>query len=370
MFHSTIPQPYLEAWDIIRRDRYRDIPRLMHEGITVRIQVQEAPPPGVDPMSLETVTVREYWVRMSVAQVLDRVCGIVDTMELRLIEERFRGYALRRERQLCPEYRQAYAQMVEITERNRLVSFIYEGIPVRDSMWPEPRSIAVSPGEVFAAMRVCGVQIEHPHLQEFYGFVMRTEREQNWDRTNTWTIPRVGAYAPAPLSIQNLQEEYYRITQAQIDAITAGFNVFGYSNQSLSEAKASSERGLALIKRVVTAEEFQCFQEKHYIDVTGKKFRYRIKKAGQTVLFHLGSETASETACLQLTAHNAPQEDRVVMEYLMIRNDESRYLKEANRFRAPAPMFQVQPADRLACSILRSFGGLGGSIANIIAPGS
>lgn len=80
-------------------------------------------------------------------------------------------------------------------------------------------------------------------------------------------------------------------------------------------------------------------------EVQGKKYRYKIFKGQKTHCFQ-GDKTFS--CCIHLSDANAPDTDRIVAEFLLIRNDEEQYLKIANLTQISGPRAQCTEADGLA----------------------
>lgn len=89
-----------------------------------------------------------------------------------------------------------------------------------------------------------------------------------------------------------------------------------------------------LVRKTVTDEEWESYQSKKRITVVGTTWRYQIQRHGQTAIYSLQCGCLKARACLQvgktaLEASTFPAGDRVVTEYLLIRNDEERYLDTA-----------------------------------------
>lgn len=105
------------------------------------------------------------------------------------------------------------------------------------------------------------------------------------------------------------------------------------TDRAEKEAAIQAERKSGeLLKSVVKTEEWQVWQRTGLLNVQTERWAYSIKEVGQTELRHRSGVDAGKlacTACFQLRAA-CPQKDRVVAEYLMIKNDEVKYLMTAN----------------------------------------
>jgi hypothetical protein len=413
MFHETLPFPYFEAWDRLRRESHHYAQQFAREGVPVRFR-QMISPPSAEPdtinwTNIESVTYQETYVRLPVANILDRVCGIVPREELYHVGNAYGAYPIRRQRQLCPEYEQAVRVMMDSNLLPELHSYMYTGIPVRDSQYfgSEPRReddgiIRVGPLEVFKAMHVCGVQIPEP-LFQFYGECRRIEDMAMAPAPYDPTTPVWHGQYPWREYPNRQQQAYDQALNARIDQVMATnwppryptweavwgpWNTQQWTPEQRAardkrnqEYKETRERALALLERVVAPEEFKSFNDNKYIELTGKKYRYRIKQAGQTALYNLKSGVVEQNACLQLTDNTAPTEDRVVMEYLMIKNKENKYLKTANLFPTGNGLSIDAMAQLTASRLYPSFGDsfmdtspllsrLRSSIGNIFSGGS
>jgi hypothetical protein len=84
-----------------------------------------------------------------------------------------------------------------------------------------------------------------------------------------------------------------------------------------------------LLCDVLPKRALQEFLEKDYFHVEGKVGVYRISRDSQTEIYRNGRLAAS--GCLQLTVF-APTYDRMLAEYLVLKNDERLYWTKANIF--------------------------------------
>lgn len=74
-------------------------------------------------------------------------------------------------------------------------------------------------------------------------------------------------------------------------------------------------------------------------EVQGKKHRYKIFKGQKTHCFQ-GDKTFS--CCIQLSDPAAPDTDRIIAEFLLIKNNEEEYLKTANLTQIGGPQERPQ----------------------------
>lgn len=94
------------------------------------------------------------------------------------------------------------------------------------------------------------------------------------------------------------------------------------------------ERARALLLRVLPDRERDQFNATGAVFVRGKRETYVINPYSQTEIRYRdrGGERVVGYACLQ-TCIPLPTYDRMIAEFLLLRNDEERYLKTANIFR-------------------------------------
>jgi hypothetical protein len=211
----------------------------------------------------------------------------------------------------------------------------------------------VYPIQVFRAMHALRRQIDPVMLDFFYSEMSEDRRTEEppidgWLREfEPWTRGRQ-RYNQITTHAMEPQALYTNFVNGRIDAARymLGTDIDGsWSGWSAIETRSPEQiakenaarkdaetKAMALLERVVTPVEFECFEKNKYIEVVTDNFIYRIKSAGQTVILTKDWKTPHKSACLQLTVPNAPQADRVVMEYLLIKNDEPRYLRTANLF--------------------------------------
>jgi len=141
-----------------------------------------------------------------------------------------------------------------------------------------------------------------------------------------------------------------RVVEVQAEATTA------------QGRKADAEkRARQLIEDVVQPSEYLQFSRHQYIEIQGQWWRYRIRAVGQTQIRAHACGCLRGMACLQLGGQGTewctyPMEDRIVAEYLLLKNEEQRYLATANiswldeadmdRLQAQPSVFE-EPSDRL-----------------------
>lgn len=129
-------------------------------------------------------------------------------------------------------------------------------------------------------------------------------------------------------------------TYYSADAIRAAGELFANAGITgvappcvLAERKAAEAKAEQLLEDTIPEDEYRHlvepdFPENRYIQVTGKSWIYRIRRRFQTLV--CCEKGTHGTACLQLTDRHAPDQDRIVAEYILLKNNESYYLKTAN----------------------------------------
>lgn len=89
-----------------------------------------------------------------------------------------------------------------------------------------------------------------------------------------------------------------------------------------------------LLRLVLPDKQWTEFQETDAVEVVGSRGIYRIRTHGTTAILNPNSRQQFATGCLQLSIA-APPADRVIAEFVLIRNAEALYWKTANIFSAP-----------------------------------
>lgn len=92
-----------------------------------------------------------------------------------------------------------------------------------------------------------------------------------------------------------------------------------------------NEKALQLLKTVLPEDLWPELMNKGIISLIGKRGKYILATLCQTEIRNPYSDRRVAFACLQLSI-TAPAYDRMIAEYLLIKNDESTYWKTANIF--------------------------------------
>lgn len=94
----------------------------------------------------------------------------------------------------------------------------------------------------------------------------------------------------------------------------------------------AQEKSLQLLKTILPENTWTELEKNGLIRLTGKHSRYVILPSSQTEIYDLDSGRFVAYACIQLSI-SAPAYDRVIAEYLLIKNAENIYLKTAKIFK-------------------------------------
>jgi hypothetical protein len=100
------------------------------------------------------------------------------------------------------------------------------------------------------------------------------------------------------------------------------------SGQLSPEATAKN-----LLRRVLPETQWEQFNERETFEIAGSRGTYCISTHDLTRILDPQTRRTRARACLQLTVP-APVHDRIIAEYLVIRNDEDVYWRTANIFPA------------------------------------
>lgn len=111
-------------------------------------------------------------------------------------------------------------------------------------------------------------------------------------------------------------------------------------NPTTNDYERAKAKARQLLKTVVTEKEWEELEEKNALTIVGKKGIYVILPYSITQIFDSNSKRCTAYACLQLTIP-APTFDRMVAEYLLIKNDEEKYWKTANIFSRNRNEFEI-----------------------------
>ena len=98
--------------------------------------------------------------------------------------------------------------------------------------------------------------------------------------------------------------------------------------QAYADAKARE-----LLQRILPDDEWEKFNQTGTLEIGGARGTYRICAVDLTQVLDTQTLKPRLRTCLQLTVP-APPHDRIIAEYLLIRNDEDFYWKTANIFPA------------------------------------
>lgn len=115
----------------------------------------------------------------------------------------------------------------------------------------------------------------------------------------------------------------------------------------MDRTEEATQRARELLHRILPLNERTRLRTQGVVEVIGASGRrYRIAPYAQTEIFRR-SGRPKHFACLQLTVP-APAYDRMIAEYLLIRNDEALYCEKANLFARALLAVCIG----LACSLL------------------
>ena len=98
--------------------------------------------------------------------------------------------------------------------------------------------------------------------------------------------------------------------------------------QLCPEARAKN-----LLHRILPEGQWEQFSETGTLEIPGSRGTYRISTRDLTRVLDAQTRRPRASKCLQLTIP-APVHDRIIAEYMLIRNDEDLYWRTANIFPA------------------------------------
>ena len=107
------------------------------------------------------------------------------------------------------------------------------------------------------------------------------------------------------------------------------FNFF--INPAQQDYERSKEKARQLLRSILPETSWSELEEKGVIQIAGKRGNYVISSYSQTEIYDASSKRLNAYACLQLSIP-APSYDRMVAEYLLIKNAEDTYWETANVF--------------------------------------
>ena len=91
-----------------------------------------------------------------------------------------------------------------------------------------------------------------------------------------------------------------------------------------------------LLRRILPERQWDQLSETGMLEIPGSRGIYRISIRDLTRVLETETRRPRASACLQLTVP-APVNDRIIAEYLLIRNDENLYWQTATITPEPAP---------------------------------
>lgn len=101
----------------------------------------------------------------------------------------------------------------------------------------------------------------------------------------------------------------------------------------MDQLDSPDNRAMELLRRVLPETQCAQFTETGILEVSGCRGIYRICASDLTRILDAQTRRPINSACLQLSV-TAPVHDRIIAEYLFIRNDEDLYWRTANIFPA------------------------------------
>ena len=131
--------------------------------------------------------------------------------------------------------------------------------------------------------------------------------------------------------------------------MTAQQAVFPIS-PSQDDYERAKEKARMLLQKVLPEETWKEFEEKGVVIHKGKRGTYIISPYSQTEIKDPESGKCTAYTCLQLSVP-APTFDRIIAEYLLIKNAEDVYWKTANIFSRNGNEFEIAVLFLLAFDI-------------------
>jgi hypothetical protein len=125
-------------------------------------------------------------------------------------------------------------------------------------------------------------------------------------------------------------------------------DIFSHPTQDYSER--AKDKARQLLRSILPDSTWSEFEEKGIIRCTGKRGTYVISPYSQTEIRDAASGLCVAYACLQLSIP-APNYDRMIAEYLLIRNDEDLYWNTANIFSRSGNEFGISTLFLMAFDI-------------------
>ena len=104
-----------------------------------------------------------------------------------------------------------------------------------------------------------------------------------------------------------------------------------FSHPTQDDYERAKDKARELLRQILPERSWTELEEKGTIHCVGKRGAYVISPYSQTEIRDISSGRCLAYACLQLSIP-APTYDRMIAEYLLIKNDEDLYWKTANIF--------------------------------------
>ena len=123
-----------------------------------------------------------------------------------------------------------------------------------------------------------------------------------------------------------------------------------FSHPTQDDYEHAKNKARQLLRNIVPESSWAEFEDKGVLEYHGRRGHYLISPYSQTEIRDRTSGRCVAYACLQLSIP-APTYDRMVAEYLLIRNAEDQYWKTANIFSRTGNEFGVATLFLLAFDI-------------------
>lgn len=117
--------------------------------------------------------------------------------------------------------------------------------------------------------------------------------------------------------------------QAQENTPLRRLDIFSHATQD--DYEKAKDKARQLLRSILPESSWSELEDKGVVQIAGKRGNYVISPYSQTEIRDAGSGRCIAYACLQLSIP-APTYDRMVAEYLLIKNAEDVYWKTANVF--------------------------------------
>ena len=122
------------------------------------------------------------------------------------------------------------------------------------------------------------------------------------------------------------------------------------SHPTQDDYERAKDKARMLLRQILPEHSWHDLEEKGIIQIPGKRGLYVISPYSQTEIRDLESGRCVAYACLQLSIP-APTYDRMVAEYLLIKNAEDIYWKTANIFSRSGNEFTIATLFLIAFNI-------------------